>query len=258
MGWFRDIARVARQVFRREIAAVRTHTPAQVVSFDPDQNTCSVQPCIKILRTDDPNHTYTQDLPQIDDVPVHQQGSGKTLLSQAPQVGSYGMLHISDRRLEKWLTDGGIVEPNSTAKFDISDASFVPGLYPLVVDGDNGKLPAAIKTDRIELRTRAGDTYIAVLDDGTIEIESTGTVSINGTETILQEGTDYAIQYTEMNNAYNNLKADLNAFIAKYNLHNHPTAPVGPVSTPSVVGTVSTSAMTAAKVDDVRLPGTPI
>ncbi|WP_255317127.1 hypothetical protein [Candidatus Magnetobacterium casense] len=55
-------------------------------------------------------------------------------------------------------------------------------------------MQASVKTDRIELRTRAGTAYMAVLDDGTIEIASpagditinktTGQVSINGNLTV--------------------------------------------------------------------------
>lgn len=255
MGWTREIKRVAKAVFKLEMSQVRTHVPAQVVSFDSALNTCSVQPCIKILRTDDPNNTYTRELPQINDVPVRAFGSGKCLLTVAPQVGSYGYLHVSDRRLERWLTEGGIVEPISAQKFDISDCVFEPGLYPLVVDGDNGKLQSAVKTDRIELRTRSGSTFVAVVDDESIEIETTGNVSINGAETVIQNGTDYAVQYTALKSAFDTLKSDFNTFVTTvYNLHNHPTAPVGPVSVPSLPGTSSSADMSGSKVNDVRLP----
>jgi hypothetical protein len=58
-----------------------------------------------------------------------------------------------------------------------------------VVDGDNGKIDGGIKTDRISLRTRTGDTEISVLHDetvmvqntsGSVEITAAGDVKING------------------------------------------------------------------------------
>jgi hypothetical protein len=40
----------------------------------------------------------------------------------------------------------------------------------------------------------------------------------------------------------NQLRTDFNTFVTvKYNSHNHPTAPVGPVSVPSLVGTATTA-----------------
>lgn len=43
---------------------------------------------------------------------------------------------------------------------------------------------------------------------------------------------------------YNQLRTDFDTFVTvKYNLHNHPTAPVGPVSVPSVTGTATTAAV---------------
>jgi hypothetical protein len=41
----------------------------------------------------------------------------------------------------------------------------------------------------------------------------------------------------------NQLRTDFNTFVTvKYNFHTHPTAPVGPISVPSLVGTATTAA----------------
>jgi hypothetical protein len=183
------VKQIAQMVFRQEMAKVHTNLPAQVVSYDDAEN---VQPCLKRLRTNDPDSQFVQ-LPQIDDVPVKQFGSGKLLFSVAPKAGSYGALYICERDLTEWLLKGGIVDPRNTRKFDIGSGWFDPGLYPLVDDGDNGKIAGGINTDRIELRTRTGDTSIAVLEDetievnnasGTITIKSSGQVDINGNLTV--------------------------------------------------------------------------
>ena len=190
MGWGYKIVDLVKQLIREALADIHTQQPAQIVSYDPDKNTCSVQPCLNRLRTNDANSPFVQ-LPQIDDVPVKMQGSGKTFLSVAPQVGSYGALYISERSLSEWLVNGGIVDPRNTRKFKIDSGWFDPGLYPLAEDGDNGLISPAIKTDRIELRTRTGKTSVAVLHDETISVVSDGDIAVsnsNGNYTLLANG----------------------------------------------------------------------
>jgi hypothetical protein len=180
--WIRDLERLIRRTVSRVLSEdLHTMMPVKVVSYDSDENKCSVQPCITRIRTNDPNNLTTIQLPVLDDVPVHQFGSGKCLFAVAPQVGSYGSVWVSERSLEKWLTDGGIGNPNSARKFDISDAVFYPGLYPFVTDGDNGKLQSAIATDRISMRTRTNDTSISVIDNDNVSVDTTGDVDITCT-----------------------------------------------------------------------------
>ena len=177
----RAIARIARRIFRVELADVHTHVVCQVVSYDENTNLVSLQPCIQRVRSGDPNNLTCIQLPQIDDVPVQQKGSGKCHLTVAPQDGSYGNLHVSERSLDSWMAQGGIVAPSSSRRFDIGDGFFEPGTYPQVDDGDNGKLSPAVRTDRIELRTRDLTAFVAVLDDGTVKIEAGGgTFTIDG------------------------------------------------------------------------------
>jgi hypothetical protein len=73
-------------------------------------------------------------------------------------------------------------------------------MTPLIVDGDNGQIISDIKTDRIELRTRAGTTSVSVLQNsveitsatsvviqttlGTITVPANGIVDINGNFTV--------------------------------------------------------------------------
>jgi hypothetical protein len=199
MNFVGRINLLIKQIVRSLISDIHTHLPAQVVSYNSLTNTCSVQPCINRIRTDDPKNMSTVSWPPLEDVPVKQFGSGKCLFSVAPQVGSYGILHISERTIETWLAKGGVVDPNSTRKFDLSDSVFDPGIYPLVADGDNGLISPAIHTDRIELRTRVGTTYVAVKDDGTISIavpsgsiniDTSGNATVIGPKLVLNSEAD--------------------------------------------------------------------
>ncbi|MCP4539026.1 MAG: hypothetical protein GY832_17970 [Chloroflexi bacterium] len=186
MSWTRNIAKLIRRMIDRALADVHTHMPAQVISYDAATNLAVVQPCLNRIRVKDPNNETTVQLPVIEDVPVKQFGSGKCLITIAPQADSYGVLHVSERSLEKWVTEGGIVNPGSTRKFDISDGFFDPGTYPTVDDGDNGLISPAIATDRIALRTRDNTAYVAVKTNGAVEIYTTTgqAVTINGNFTV--------------------------------------------------------------------------
>lgn len=117
------------------------------------------------------------------------------------------------------------------------------------------------------------DEIDASLEDGETEI-----YSINGTSKafkillkpnttiIFNDGTDYAVRYTALETAFNELMNkhnDLVSFTSNfvtvtYNLHNHPTAPTGAVSPPSVTGIASTDSssadITACKIDEMLFP----
>jgi hypothetical protein len=170
MSFVRKIKILIRRIAKAEASKVLTSTVGQVVEYDATRNAAKIQLCVRRMRTEDPNNFTTVDLPILEDVPVQQFGSGKLLASVAPAEGSYGTVLFSDRDLEAWLATGGIVDPANMRRWDLSDAIFIPGLYPYVADGDNGQIEEAIKTDRISLRTRSGLTEISVLSDESVTV----------------------------------------------------------------------------------------
>jgi hypothetical protein len=286
----REIRMVVRAMFDSLIGRIRTHVPGQVVAYDAERNAVTVQPVIMVTRTEDPASADPRPLPQIEDIPVRQYGSGKLIITVPPAVGSYGTIHVVDREFHRWMEAGGVVAPGSARKFDLSDAVFEPGLYPNKADGDNGLIESGIQTDRISIRTRSGLTEISTLadesiylnvndgaasitadKDGGIQVSAEGDVSVtsggdvtvtadgkittDGSETVLQAGSDWLVQYTALKSAFDTLKNDFNNFInVTYNLHMHPTAALGAASVPTVVGTPTTADMSAAKTAKVRAP----
>lgn len=283
MSLVRFLKKLARSIARAEVQQVRTWDIGQVVEYDDTRNAAKIRLCVKGIRTEDPENDTTIELPVLEDVPVLQKGSGKLLESCGPAPGSYGMVFYSHRDIEAWLANGGIVDPGNTRHWDLSDAVFIMGLYPFVVDGDNGQIEEPIKTDRISLRTRSGLTEVSVLDDesvsvnvndgaatvtidvdGNISITSTGdvsaqadgTITTSATETVIQDGTDFAVQFTAMKTAFDTLKSELNSLITIFNAHIHPGVLAGGASTAvtATPGTPPTATMDSAKVVDVRMP----
>jgi hypothetical protein len=99
----------------------------------------------------------------------------------------------------------------------------------------------------------AGDMEIYALDSsgnrqGKVRCKADGQVVVNG-------GSGTAVEFSRLQTAFDQLKSDVNKFInSEYSLHNHPTAPVGPVSPPSIIGTPSTADITPAESSTVNLP----
>jgi len=249
MSIWRSITKLVRRLVRAELSGIHTTIICQIEAYTAATNTATVQPVYKLART---GGLETVQYPQLEDVPVRQFGSGKLWATCPPAVGSYGYVNVSERSIEQWQANGGITEHGSSRKFDLSDAILEIGLCPLIPDGDNGAFVVPVNTDRIELRTRLGTTFIAVLDDGTVEI--------SGTTTTLNGGTDWAVQYTALKSAFDTLVTDVNNLVTAYNAHIHITTATVGVGPPGVIapttstGTPTTADMTSSKIADLKVP----
>jgi len=69
-------------------------------------------------------------LPIIQNIPVmHQRGAGYSIKLPIA-VGDTGLIVFTERSIDAWSVSGGIVDPADPRKHDLSDAIFLPGLYP--------------------------------------------------------------------------------------------------------------------------------
>lgn len=103
--------------------------PARVLAAVPGMVT--VQPLLKAQFADG----TLADLPPILNVPVCAP-RGATYFIQLPVfVGDTGLLIFSERSLDLWKVSTGAVSinPLDTRMHDLSDAVFIPGLYPITV-----------------------------------------------------------------------------------------------------------------------------
>jgi hypothetical protein len=171
----REVGKIAASVFDAKKYELRTHVFVKVLEYDGATNAIKVQQVRKAIRFTDAENIETVELPPLSEVIVRQVGSGKLWLTVAPQVDTYGYLHISDRDIDAWRENGGkdsdrFVEPTDTRCMDLRDAVFEPSLIHLGDDEDSGAFGEPIKTDRISLRTRSGLTEISILDDESITV----------------------------------------------------------------------------------------
>jgi hypothetical protein len=175
------------RVFESLLSDVHTCLVGQVTAFDATEQTVSVQPVLKrkFEGLDDP-----VSLPVIEDVPVVYLGSGDLWITVPVEVDSYVLLVVCERSIANWLDRGGIVDPERSRKFDLSDAIAIPGINP-----SPDKLTNGVTTSAIELRTRDGKTFIRVKDaEITLQQDqSKSIISMNSTRVLINNNLEIKV-----------------------------------------------------------------
>jgi phage gp45-like len=127
-----------------------------------------------------------------------------------------------------------------------------PGERVYILDFGGGLKIGICVEDNIEMDKEEGERDLYATDGGSRKAALT--LLKNG-NAVINDGDDYAVRFSELESKFNELRDFVNDFITTtYNLHNHPTAPTGPVSVPSSLGSASTVDITPAKIDTVRVP----
>lgn len=133
-----EIADLHREADRAVKLAIRTHTVATVIVYDPATQTADVAVDILTVIKDlnvrpsvvNPNPVHVQDPVVLKGIPVHwPQGSLGSYSTMPLLPGAKGMLHVSDRSLEAWKIGGIPTEPVAAWTHNLADSVFHPGDY---------------------------------------------------------------------------------------------------------------------------------
>ena len=130
--------------------------PAKVIEYDPETNQVSVLPQIKVKLVGNPN---AMDLPIINNVPVVFPRAGAAHLRFPIQLQDFGQLLFNQRSIDIWQAAGTEVDPQDSRKFDLNDAVFIPGLFPLTKPMVRG---GAVES--LEIKNKTG--FVEITDDG--------------------------------------------------------------------------------------------
>lgn len=118
---------VIDQTARTVVASMHTGAIARVVSYDSTKQRARVQPVIRGRYDDGESFQF----PQLVDVPVMFPQGGGYSITFPLQAGDHVWLVFSERSADEWRARGGSdVEPQSTRRFDLSDAFAIPGPRP--------------------------------------------------------------------------------------------------------------------------------
>lgn len=152
---------------------IRVAIPGIVQSFDPGEQTVTVQPVIRErIRDQDGNMSFT-DLPLLLDVPVVFPRAGGFVLTMPISPGDECLVIFGDMCIDAWWSNGGVQNQTEKRRHDLSDGFAIMGGWsqPRVVSG--------YSMDSAQLRTEDGETKISI-KPGEINIIA-ATVNVNAT-----------------------------------------------------------------------------
>lgn len=162
-------------------AGVWTAIPGIVNSVNFAQMTCSVQPSIQGIVTNEDGTTSYENLPLLINVPIVFPSAGGFLITLPLAQGDEVLVIFSCRAIDAWWQQGDVQPPVETRMHDLSDGFAIPGprSIPKVVSG--------ISSTGAQIRNNAGTTYIEISGNGKIklvspsEIDVTGDLKVTGT-----------------------------------------------------------------------------
>ena len=110
------------------LATVNVSMPGRVESYDASTQQVDVQPLVKRAYPDEQSARQTETLPIICNVPVRFEGSGDSASTYPISVGDTGLIVFCHCSIDRWLTTGGVVDPQDDRRHHLSDAVFLPGV----------------------------------------------------------------------------------------------------------------------------------
>jgi hypothetical protein len=102
--------------------------PGRVESYDESTQSADVQPLIQRGYEDESGNRAIEDLPVVPGVPVVFPGAGSFSITFPVVKGDTVLLIFSQASIDKWLGQGGKVDPLEDHHHDLSDGIAIPGL----------------------------------------------------------------------------------------------------------------------------------
>ena len=106
------------------MSEIHTAVPAEVVSFDAQKRKVSVRPTVR-----EKSAKGFVESPTVHEVPVQYPASSNAGVTFPLSKGDTGILIFSQADIEAWCQRGGLQNPSSERKWDLTDAMFIPGLF---------------------------------------------------------------------------------------------------------------------------------
>lgn len=148
--------------------------PANVKSYNSDNNTVTLQPAIQAVLTD---NTFL-DMPQLFDVPVLELGGNDLSIKIPLKEGDTGIVIFCDRDITLFKQEKKNTQPNTLRKHDLADGIFIPMRF-----GSSG-------SSNILIQSADGATQLEVTSSG---INVKGNITVDGEITATDVKTDTGI-----------------------------------------------------------------
>lgn len=148
---------------------INTCIPCSVIEFDKEKQLASLQIAINIVDDKDNQHKHEP----IIECPVFFVGNSDYIIEHEIKKDDEGLILFSQRCIDNWLKNGGIVDQDTIRFHDINDAIFIPGIRSQKNKIDN------FSNDGIKLRNKDNNNYLWIKSNGEIEIK-TKKLIVNG------------------------------------------------------------------------------
>ncbi len=149
---------------------VHTCLPGQIEKYDSDKRKARVKILVRLRTVKD----TTLEIPPIDNVPVIFPSSGSFSLTFKLQKGDGCLILFSEEGIGSFLKGKTEVNADSLAKFSLTDAICIPGLWSFP------NVPISTTQTTIDVETD---------DKMTIKTKSGGTIEIDGNNVNINNGT---------------------------------------------------------------------
>ncbi|MCL6442077.1 MAG: hypothetical protein K6T83_01200 [Alicyclobacillus sp.] len=163
------------RVFGESIAnGLRVAIPGIIQSFDPIEQTVTVQPAIRERIRDPETLEYRwETLPLLVDVPIVLPRAGGFALTLPVRQGDECLVIFGDMCIDSFWQNGGVQNQPDKRRHDLSDGFAILGTW------SQPRVLPNYATNAAQLRTDDGTTYISI-KPGEIDLVAS-TVKVNGT-----------------------------------------------------------------------------
>lgn len=150
-----DPEETLRMAFGGEQAKLWTALPGIIGSFDPEAQTCTVQPAINGERRMQDGTIQPIQMPLLLDCPVQWQGGGGVTLTFPIKPGDECLIVFASRCIDFWWQQGGVQGQAELRMHDLSDGFVLVGVR-------SQPRKFSVSTSAAQLRTDDGAAYVEI------------------------------------------------------------------------------------------------
>ena len=160
-------------------AAMWTAMPGEIVSFDADLQTASVQVTIQAQVRSPAGDASFVSLPLLLDCPVHFPGGGSAVFTFPVAQGDECLVVFASRCIDSWWQSGGVQPPATLRMHNLSDGFVIVGFR------STPHKIADFSTTAAQLRSLDGETLVEMNPTAqTLVLTAPGGATINADTTI--------------------------------------------------------------------------